>query len=285
MVRAMFFPWIERIHILQCGEHPAPEGIRNSFLLIFVLQNVESLRVGTYCVAPRKHEIYLFPEGSYEQLHWAKELSDAFIVVSFAVTDDALRQKLRALGPRLEIDHLVVRSCLLNIFNSSALCLNDFSDCMSYNILSLMYHGYVGLQKQAAPVGSLSDNVIFTCSSNEALNRMLNYLDEHIADDISVDELSDAAMQSPKQVGELFKSEYGCTVLQFVSRFRLFKAKELLCFTNHSITEISNKTGFRSIHYFSRVFKEKEKLSPIEYRHAVMLASPSRKAACQNARP
>ena len=37
-------------------------------------------------------------------------------------------------------------------------------------------------------------------------------------------------------------------------------------FVNKTITEIAEEMGFRSVHYFSRFFKEKEKLSPNEYR-------------------
>jgi AraC-like DNA-binding protein len=33
-----------------------------------------------------------------------------------------------------------------------------------------------------------------------------------------------------------------------------------------NITEVAEKTGFQTIHYFSRYFKAKEKLSPLEFK-------------------
>ena len=86
---------------------------------------------------------------------------------------------------------------------------------------------------------------------------------------LSLIHICSSIRMSGKQANELFKREYGCTVAQFINRFRLFRAKELLCYTNSSITEIATMTGFKTVHYFSRYFKEKENLSPIEYKRTV----------------
>lgn len=58
----------------------------------------------------------------------------------------------------------------------------------------------------------------------------------------------------------------GTTPVQYINRMRLRKAKELLATTDKSITEIAMTAGFQSIHYFSRYFKEKERISPLLYR-------------------
>jgi AraC-like DNA-binding protein len=47
---------------------------------------------------------------------------------------------------------------------------------------------------------------------------------------------------------------------------RLFKAKELLKYSDMNITQISEQTGFQSLHYFSRFFTQKEGISPYEFR-------------------
>lgn len=97
----------------------------------------------------------------------------------------------------------------------------------------------------------------------------VRYISDHLAEDLTADAVGSSIRMSGKQANELFKREYGCTVAQFINRFRLFRAKELLCYTNSSITEIATMTGFKTVHYFSRYFKEKENLSPIEYKRTV----------------
>ncbi len=265
----MFFPSIESVHVIQCEERVSLEYTQDGFLLIFALENDGSLRAGEFGASPQKHDVYLFPLSAHPVLDFAGRRGSPNVLVSFSINDKAFRRTIEQLGPKLHADSMVVRSCLLNILNSYALQPDYFTDSINYNIISLLYHSYVGVQKRKVRAGPLSDGIIITPTPNETLNRILNYIEEHISNEKLIDELSETSMQSPKQIGELFKYEYGCTVLQFINRFRLFKAKELMCYTNYSITEISSMTGFRSIHYFSRYFKAKEKISPIEYKHAI----------------
>ena len=53
---------------------------------------------------------------------------------------------------------------------------------------------------------------------------------------------------------------------QYLLDLRLDKAKELLQFTTLTVDEISYKTGFNSIAYFSNYFKKRNGISPRAYR-------------------
>jgi len=269
MEEAMFFPWIGNGRIMHFEDVCPPEDSQNMFFLVFSPEAIGPFRVGNIRFTPKKNDIFLFPCDSYRLLHLSQEQRTSVVIVSFVVTDSALQQRVLSLGPRLIVDSFLARSCLLNILNYGTLKTDCFSDCLSYNILSLLYHAYVGKQKHVFAPGASGGDIIFAPSPNAALNRILSYIDEHISEDISIEELGGATLQSPKQIGELFRDEFNCTVLQFINRFRIFKAKELLCFTNYSVTEISSMTGFGSIHYFSRYFKEKEKITPIEYKRTI----------------
>jgi AraC-like DNA-binding protein len=54
--------------------------------------------------------------------------------------------------------------------------------------------------------------------------------------------------------------------MQYLNNWRLKEAKELLVNTDMTITEIAAKVGFQSVHYLSRRFAVKEKMSPLQYR-------------------
>ena len=266
----MFFPSIEKVHVIRGEETVSLEYAPQGFLLIFALEDGSSLRAGEFGASLQKHDVYLFPHSVHPVFNFANKRGNPNILMSFCINDNAFRWTVEQLGPKLHADSMVVRSCLLNILNSCALQPDYFADSINYSIISLLYHSYVGVQNRKVRAGPISDGIIIAPTPNETLKRILNYIEEHISSEKLIDELSETSMQSPKQIGELFKYEYGCTVLQFINRFRLFKAKELMCYTNYSITEISSMTGFRSIHYFSRYFKAKEKVSPIEYKHAII---------------
>lgn len=264
-MNSMFIPSIEVIRVAQTGEDNWSERPPGGFLLVFALENALRFRLDERETRLRQHEVYLLPEGCGAVFSPAGS-GGAALLVQFQIKDENLRKMADRLDPKLHVDAIYARSCILNIRNAYSLQSGCMDDCIGYNILSLLYYGYIGMQKRRSPIASLNSGMLFSPTSNETLNQILNYIDDNIASDISLQHLSAAFLQSPSQLDELFKSEYGCTTLQFISRFRLFKAKELMCYTNHSITEISSMTGFGSIHYFSRYFKEKEFISPTEYR-------------------
>lgn len=63
----------------------------------------------------------------------------------------------------------------------------------------------------------------------------------------------------------LFKMQYGCSPVKYVTMRRIEKAKELLITKRHSVTEISEMCGFDNVYYFSKVFKDYVGVSPQRY--------------------
>jgi len=63
-----------------------------------------------------------------------------------------------------------------------------------------------------------------------------------------------------------FKQLFKCTVNQFIVDLRLNKAIDLLDNSEFNITEITYELGIKSRSYFSKVFKERFGISPLEYR-------------------
>jgi YesN/AraC family two-component response regulator len=56
------------------------------------------------------------------------------------------------------------------------------------------------------------------------------------------------------------------TITSYLLSVRITHAKQLLRFTNKSVEEIGYEVGIGAPHYFSRVFKEVEGVSPTVYR-------------------
>lgn len=65
---------------------------------------------------------------------------------------------------------------------------------------------------------------------------------------------------------KMFKSYTGVSPYKYHLELKLIRAKELLLATDKSIKEISYDLGFQSIHYFSRLFKNKVGKSPSQFR-------------------
>jgi AraC-like DNA-binding protein len=63
-----------------------------------------------------------------------------------------------------------------------------------------------------------------------------------------------------------FREKFGVSPHRYHLLQKIERAKELLAHTDFSITEISSKLHFNSIHYFCRVFKMQTGQSPLQYK-------------------
>lgn len=101
---------------------------------------------------------------------------------------------------------------------------------------------------------------------NVEIWKVERFIRDNYAGQITLDTLMDVANCNKTTLIQVFKEIYGKTPFSYIIQVRLQKAKDLLVNTDISVSEISNMTGFQSVHYFSRFFKEREGYSPLEYR-------------------
>lgn len=74
---------------------------------------------------------------------------------------------------------------------------------------------------------------------------------------------------SESRFAHKFKERKGVSPLHYFLSLKIERAKELLCFTDLSIGEISVMTGFENRLYFSRLFKLRTGLSPLHYKNNI----------------
>jgi DNA-binding response OmpR family regulator len=85
----------------------------------------------------------------------------------------------------------------------------------------------------------------------------------------SVENLADALNISRVQLYRKVKAMLGISVSDYISNYRLEKAKSMLESTNYSISEIGYATGFSSPNYFSTAFKGKFGVTPGAYKKSL----------------
>ncbi|MCR5719844.1 MAG: AraC family transcriptional regulator [Lachnospiraceae bacterium] len=110
-------------------------------------------------------------------------------------------------------------------------------------------------------------------TDSEQLKKVITYLEENITKHPSVKEICQDNFISYSRLKQLFKQYYHTTILEYHNSMRITYAKELLRSTPLNISEIADKLGYNSIHYFSRQFKKQTGMSPTEYSSSVMLKS------------
>lgn len=74
---------------------------------------------------------------------------------------------------------------------------------------------------------------------------------------------------TPNHLSDIIKHHTGKSALYIIHDYVIDEAKLLLKTTNKTVTEISYILGFEYSNYFSKLFKKKTKLSPLQYRKTV----------------
>lgn len=102
--------------------------------------------------------------------------------------------------------------------------------------------------------------------SADRIKRMLQYIQNHYAEDVSVDQIAASASISASECLRCFHDMIGTTPNQYLRDRRAQRAAELLCGTGLSVTEIAGQCGFQDGSYFARSFRQVYGCGPTEYR-------------------
>lgn len=92
-------------------------------------------------------------------------------------------------------------------------------------------------------------------ASDEKIITVLNYLSEHLTEDISIDKLSARFFLSRSYLMHTFKDQTGYTIGNYLSTKRLLLAKDLIS-EGMPITEVCYACGFKNYSTFSRAYKK-----------------------------
>ncbi len=74
--------------------------------------------------------------------------------------------------------------------------------------------------------------------------------------------ISESLNMNYDTISEVFSSSEGMTLEQYIIHKRLEKVKELMVYTDSSLTEIAHLMGFSSVNHLSRQFKELTGMPP-----------------------
>ncbi len=117
-----------------------------------------------------------------------------------------------------------------------------------------------------------------TEKSNRIINRLIDFINEHYSEEISLEMLCEAAGGLSEQyLCRLFKQHIGMRPIEYVLKKRIGIARSYLETTDLPINDIAQMTGFNNTSYFYRNFKKFTGTSPLSYRQTALGIKHERK--------
>lgn len=160
-----------------------------------------------------------------------------------------------------ELNSPFVRQCLERIEDTDGKSLTRLvAGTMLPTILSEIYRGYLKRQNETRPDNSLSPSRI---------REILRYINEHLYEELTLDELCRRFYISKTQLGRLFRAATGSTAWDYILVKRLIKARQLIL-SGVPITEASVHCGFRDYSAFYRAYKKRYATSPTADRERIL---------------
>lgn len=102
------------------------------------------------------------------------------------------------------------------------------------------------------------------CTVNEAF---IEHIKKHYMDDLSLKKIAKSLGYNQSYICQQLKKVYKCTPITLLYKFRIKKARELITNTDYSLKQVSELVGFKTVHHFSRKFKEYQGITPGQFRN------------------
>lgn len=100
----------------------------------------------------------------------------------------------------------------------------------------------------------------------ERIRRIMEYIQEHYAERITLEDLAEQVHLCRSESCRLFKRYMKESMFDYLLDYRVERSLELLRSPELDVTQIAGRTGFASPGYYSKIFKRKMGCTPLEYR-------------------
>lgn len=106
-----------------------------------------------------------------------------------------------------------------------------------------------------------------SAEEKDLLNKIKSQINEHLTDDITVEEISENLNMSYYYICHFFKAKTGISIKTYLNQRKIEKAIRILIKTQKKISEIATECGFNNISYFTECFTRAVGISPTEFRY------------------
>lgn len=141
---------------------------------------------------------------------------------------------------------------------------------MTFNLLEEFLITLLRRNESGISIGTRLISPMYYENLPDRIKEIAKYMEQNIDRTLSVAEIAKQFSISESVLKKMFSRDAGCGVTDFFNAMKIEKAKEYIREDEKNFTQISDKLGFNSIHYFSRLFKKKTGMTLTEYRSSVL---------------
>ena len=155
-------------------------------------------------------------------------------------------------------DSVYIKNCNLNGPMNQIINLLRAEDNINYNRLAM---SVLEIFQRVFPAPYYGKS-----NTNHLPEIIKNYIDSHITEKITLDDISKNLYVSKSHIERAFKQEYGQTPIAYCMNQKISHVASMLVTTNYPISRISQQLGFSDVKYMTKCFKKAKGKTPSKYR-------------------
>jgi AraC-like DNA-binding protein len=161
-------------------------------------------------------------------------------------------------------DKMTIRKVVVHTNNSSIY--TSFGITVFMLGAGLLIFSIIKSKKIVVPYSKVNIQDKYGDASSK-VGAVVNYVADHYANpELSLNDIQLTVGISSREIGTIFKNEFGSSFKKYLNLVRLTEVKRLLVESGLSISVIAYKTGYSNVSHFNKVFKSEEGISPKDYR-------------------
>lgn len=228
----------------------------HDFEILYIIDGIAQMQVADNTFVIEPHSLVLI--NPYEP-HYGKIISEHFyyICLDFNLGILALPHKKKILeGQLCYANHIKERSEISHYLLECYRAVKDSGENWKMRATGnlLLFFSYLG--------GYVCEAV--HSKDHFFAKKTLELMQENFSERINTKIMADVFSYNESYFCRKFQKVFHCSFSEYLKNYRIAQAKKLLPYK--SITEVAMGTGFSSIHYFSRIFKEITGKCPSDYK-------------------
>lgn len=250
--------------------------------LLYVVGGDGTLVAGGTSYSMRENDMYIFSPGTCHSFISDPSRPLCTIEVKALVNDPHLESFMERLPLQMVVSSVKIKLIMESMLEEAVHCRPQYKEIITVHFIELIMNllRFRQMEQQQndrsapnAPDFSEKSDICTDLligkaeAGGDVASMALHYFHENYERKIVLKEVAKRLMVSHAHLCRVFVERYEIPPMQYLNNWRMKKAKELLITTDLSITEISAKVGFQSVHYLSRRFAAKEQMTPLQYRH------------------
>jgi YesN/AraC family two-component response regulator len=153
------------------------------------------------------------------------------------------------------------------IMTGHLLSIDDVKRLEQYALITVHSKGILSTDEiSAALQRSLFGTDTLPAHTSALVKRTIAYFHQNYAEPLTRGEVASAIGVSENYLSQIFHRELGLPPWDYLTRYRIRQAEQLLRCTTESITAIATRVGFQDSGYFGRVFRRETGMSPTVFR-------------------